>query len=251
MIVLRDGSHTENPRLDRLVERDERNLGFPIGEVVPEAIRARTWSCAPRLDQGQEGACVGFAWAHELAAQPQVVKGTDAQFARERLYWEAQRIDPWPGGSYPGATPAYEGTSVLAGAKAVAALGLIREYRWAFTTDDILRAISHEGPVVMGSVWYRSMFRPRPSGLLEVDPSSGVAGGHAWLLRGQRFRTPLRGEPRSAGTELVRIRNSWGPAWGHAGDAFLRLEDLEHLLTTDGDACVPIGRTTRQASPST
>jgi hypothetical protein len=63
------------------------------------------------LDQGKEGACVGFAWSHELAAYPVRVE-VDDEFARSKIYAEAQKIDEWPG-------EAYHGTSVLAGAKVV------------------------------------------------------------------------------------------------------------------------------------
>ena len=84
----------------------------------PALVRLENTIDPPRqrivLDQGQEGACTGFAVAHELIAQPSVVrKGINAKFAREKLYWEAQKIDPFPGGDYPGAEPNMEGSTVL------------------------------------------------------------------------------------------------------------------------------------------
>lgn len=237
-ITLRDGSATEHPRLDRLVQFDERSRRFPITAVVPTDVRSKTWVCQPRLDQGDEGACVGFGITHELAASPVPVRGLDAAFAREAIYWAAQKIDPWAGGAYPGASPQYEGTSVLAGMQAAQSLGYFAEYRWAFGIDDVLRAVSHAGPVVMGTVWREGMFEPRPSGLLTVEDS--VAGGHCWLLRGLILKPRLRGERLTE--PVVRCRNSWGAGWGAAGDFFLRVSDLEALLADDGEAAVPMGR---------
>lgn len=232
---LRGGCETRDPRLDRLPQFDERSRGFPIAAAVPKTLRGRTWPCSAYLDQGSEGACVGFAWAHELVAWPRVFR-QDAASARW-WYHEAQKIDEWEGGSYPGASPAYEGTSVLAGAKVVQSQGHMAEYRWAFSIDEVLRAISHEGPVVFGIPWRDSMFDTRPDGLLDCSGDL-EAGGHAILGRGLLLKPRLAGvaEP------VVRLRNSWGRGWGVDGDAFIRVSDLEDLLRGWGECCVPLDR---------
>jgi hypothetical protein len=238
MSTLRDGTEAGNPKLDRLVEFDERSRNFPLREVAPKALRSKTWLCRTHLDQGQEGACVGFSWAHELIASPSMVSGLNGQFAKERIYWEAQKIDPWPGGSYPGASPRMEGTSILAGAKIVQSLGYIGEYRWGFGIDDALRGVQI-GPGVAGTVWLGSMFEPRPSGLLEVSRERrDIMGGHAYLVRGLRLKARIEGTVQ----EVVRVRNSWGKDWGDAGDCFIKVEDFEWLLEQQGEFCIPVTR---------
>ncbi len=228
-IVLKGGTITGDRRLDRIQQFDERSRYFPIRAVVPDALRSISWPCRPRLDQGREGACVGFSWSHELAAYPVQARGIDNATALF-YYHEAQKIDEWPG-------EAYSGTSVLAGAKVALAQGYIAEYRWAFSIDEALRAISHAGPVVLGIPWKDSMYDPRPDGLL--DCSGKVIGGHAILARGLRLRSRLAGvaEP------VIRLRNSWGADWGtNRGDCFIRVSELEALLKEGGDCCVPLGR---------
>ena len=227
---LRGGHETTDPRLDRVPFFDPRSRAYPIAEVVPETLRSRSWPCRPRLDQGREGACVGFAWSHELAATPKVV-GVDNDYA-QRLYREAQTVDEWAGESY-------EGSSVLAGAKVVQSRGLIESYRWSFGIDDLLRALSHAGPVVIGIPWLYGMYYPRPSGL--VDVHGGEVGGHALLTRGVILSGKVSGEPRQP-VPLVRCRNSWGVEWGRDGDFFIRADDLERLLKQGGEGCVPLGR---------
>jgi Papain family cysteine protease len=226
------GSPPDDPRLDRLPEFDERSRLFAIAEVVPVELRSKGWPCYAHLDQGREGACVGFGWSHELAASPATVRRLTDSYARD-VYKEAQRIDQWPGEDY-------SGTSVLAGAKVCLARGFMDEYRWAFSIDDVLRALSWEGPVVIGIDWMDSMFRPRPSGLLDVR-SGSVAGGHCLTILGHSMKGRLRGEkPRPI--HVVRLRNSWGSDWGRNSDCYMRVEDLEWLLDRDGEACVPVGR---------
>lgn len=173
--------------------------------------------------------CVGFAWSHELAAYPVQVHDVSDSYA-VTLYREAQLVDEWPGQSY-------EGTSVLAGAKVIQSRGLIDSYWWAFSVDEVLRALSRVGPVVLGIPWLDSMYSTRPDGLL--DCSGRVIGGHAILARGLRLKSYLKGvkEP------VVRLRNSWGPSWGtNRGDGFIRVSDLERLLKDNGEACLPQGR---------
>lgn len=229
---LKGGHTTSDPRLDRVPQFDERSRDYPIRALVSEEqpLRSRGWYCPAWLDQGREGACVGFAWSHELAAYPVVVEEVDDDFARG-VYKEAQTVDEWPGESY-------SGTSVLAGAKTIETRGYMEEYRWAFGVDDALRAIGYQGPVVVGIPWYQSMFEPRPSGLLEVTPGGG--GGHAILVRGVSLKARLEGEPGPMA--VVRLRNSWGRDWGVDGDCYIKAEDFSSLLEADGDCCVPVVR---------
>jgi hypothetical protein len=204
--------------LDRLQRQDARSFAWPAAPALREAAPVtRDWSVRAVLDQGSEGACVGFGWAHESLANPVPCPWVDAAYAR-RIYRDAQRLDQWPG-------DAYEGTSVLAGAKAAIALGLITSYRWCSGLDEILRAISHHGPVVAGIRWHRGMADPGPTG--RIRPTGPVLGGHCVAI------TAI-----DIDAHTVSGPNSWGYAWGHHGHYTLSWDDLEALLP-GGDFCVP------------
>lgn len=209
--------------LDRRVEFDQRSRSFPIRALIgrPDR-RTRRWRLLERLDQGAEGACVGYGWAHELAALPVKVKQTNED--ARAIYQRAQQLDQWPGEDY-------EGTSVLAGAKAVGEQGHMPEYRWAFGVDDVLDTLAAYGPVVIGVDWHEGMFDTDERGYIE--PTGRVLGGHCVCLRGV---VRERGEWAALG------RNSWGRGWGIAGDFKLAAPGLAALLEADGDACVPVRR---------
>lgn len=236
-ILLRGGTETTDPRLDRVVQFDERSRLFNVTEVLkPTPIRSRTWRCPVWLDQGREGACVGFSWSHALATTKTRKRKVAAPFAQQ-WYKEAQKVDQWPGEDY-------EGTSVLAGAKVAQAKGFIESYRWAFGIDQVLEALSKQGPVVLGIPWMDSMFAPDPkTGLL--DCTGNVSGGHAIMARGHIIKKRI---PGVGVRHVVRLRNSWGKDWGMKGDAFILVEDLESLLKTRGEACVPLGNKLREVT---
>lgn len=231
MVKLRDGSEVADPRLTRLVQFDERSRQFPVMATVGTRKKPRsyTWRCRQYLDQGQEGACVGFSLTHELIARPAEVKGLDGKFAREQIYWEAQKIDPWSGGAYPGAAPFYEGTSVLAGVKVLKKLGYIDSYRWAFGLEDLVMAVGYCGPAVLGIPWYEGMFDMWSCGHVHVQGQ--VAGGHAILCKGVDVKA-----------RTFTLHNSWGPAWGNGGDAKIAWTDMDQLLHQQGEAVIPMGR---------
>lgn len=207
--------------LDRLVEFDERSRAYPIRALVPAGFRSYTWRANAYLNQGREGACVGFAWSHELAARPWPVKGITDETARV-IYREARKVDQWPGEDYPG-------TSVIAGAKVAQSQGYITEYRWAFGLDDLRRAIGYKGPAVLGLNWYEGMSAPDADGY--IRPTGSVAGGHAILA----YSVSETGH-------FVRLHNSWGASWGQNGACRISFDDLDRLLHEQGEACVPVVR---------
>lgn len=212
----------ETPKLDRLVEFDRRSLQYPVRTLVADRPRrSYTWSCKVFLDQGREGACVGFSWAHDAAARPQVVPNVDDLDAID-LYNRARQLDAWPG-------EGYDGTSVIAGAKAMQELGWLREYRWAFSETDLALAVGYKGPAVLGINWYTGMFDPDAEGLLR--PTGSVEGGHAILCIGYSIKT-----------HRYLVHNSWGQDWGRGGRAYIHKDDMARLLSEQGEACVPVLR---------
>jgi hypothetical protein len=214
-MLLRDGTETADPRLTRIPWFDPKSWEYKVRDLLTadEPLRSRHWRCGTYLNQGNEGACTGFAVAHELLARPVEVK-VDATFARESLYWEAQKIDPFPGGAYPGAEPFMEGSTVLAAMK--------------------VAKKSQLGPVVIGVPWYEGMFQPAACGC--VHPTGDKTGGHAVCLKGIKVRR-----------KTVVLHNSWGKGWGKHGTAELHWDDLAWLLKRGGEACIPIKRSAQPA----
>lgn len=231
MVDLKGGSITHDPRLDRLVEFDERSRNYPIRAMIAPTIKPRsyTWRCDDVLDQGPDGACVGFAFTHEMIARPAEVGGLDAAFAKQAVYWEAQKLDQWPGGAYPGASPFYEGTSVLAGAKRAVALGAAEAYRWSFSLGDLILGIGYHGPAVLGVNWYESMFSPDGDGFIDV--TGPVAGGHAILCMAVNIRGGF-----------FTLQNSWGDDWGIEGRCRIAFDQMDLLLRDRGEAVFMVKR---------
>jgi len=232
-----------NRVVDRLQEFDERSrLYAAVSPIDTRPFRSRGWICTQYNDQGYEGACVGFGWSHELSARPRIVT-KDADFARD-IYHRARMLDQWPGEDY-------EGTSVLAGIKAVQehmnsqGVPYIKSYRWAFGIQDVLRVISYGGPVVLGIDWYNGMYNPDANNF--ITPTDGVAGGHCILAKHQKIvklnpDLPADWNNLDQDKSHVRLHNSWGTSYGLGGDAFITVRNLAKLLDDGGEACIPFNR---------
>lgn len=226
--------------LDWRSEHDPRSRAYPVRAAIGTVERRKKFWRAhrQRLDQGREGACVGYAWTAELMATPRIVVPPNPQHYASSLYREAQRHDEWPGENY-------EGTSVVAAARIIRDRGLITEYRWAFGIDDVIDTLCAPyrdggGPVIIGIPWLDGMYQTRPSGLVEVN--GRVVGGHALLCTGYHPGIRLRGEGWFQRHEVIKWRNSWGKGYGRNGDGYIRVTDLANLLANNGEACVPQGR---------
>ena len=116
-------------------------------------------------DQGQEGACVGFAASRAMS-------WTDrARFDARKLYREAQLLDPWP------ETPPEEGTSVSASIDVLRTRGHWRTWgnhtydadpkygvsvnRWARSMEDVYAVLKSprleaQGVVAFANSWGRA-----------------------------------------------------------------------------------------------
>lgn len=217
----------KRPILDRRPQWDERNDKYPAIRTVSrwEEPRSYTWSVGRSmyqelfLDQGEEGACVGYSFAHELAAKPQIVLEVGADDAKQIYKW-AQKNDPWPGEDY-------SGTSVLAGAKCLVDHKYYKSYAWTKNANELAVVVSRRGPAVLGINWHEDMWKPDGNGF--ISPSGAVIGGHAILCKGY-----------SKSKAAFRLHNSWGKGWGQKGCAWLSLTDMQSLLDADGEACLPL-----------
>jgi len=220
---LKNKTETLDPRLDRIEFHDPRSKRFPVmGRIRARKPRSYTWRCNAHLDQGREGACVGFGVAHELIARPAEAKGVDGIYARE-IYKEAQQIDPWPGDNY-------EGTTVLAGVEIARKRGWIDGYYHAFGLDDLIMGVGYSGPAVLGVPWHEGMYAPDANGY--ITPTGVKMGGHCIVCKaidvtGERFL----------------LHNSWGDDWGPlGGDCYLTFDDMDFLLENGGEAVFFVGR---------
>ena len=223
-------------KLDWVSNHDPRSKDYPIRSMFgnKRIVPARkVWDEGAVLDQGSEGACVGFAWTGELLAEPAAPKEQPSAIYANRLasalYQDAKQVDEWPGEKY-------DGTSVLAGAKIMKERGLIGGYRWCFNIKDVRNAIIQEGPVVIGIPWFDGMYETDPGGIVKV--SGDLVGGHAIVLTGYDPAFQVG----SSREEYFRWRNSWGDDYGVDGSGWISRRNLEFLLAQNGEACVPMER---------
>lgn len=157
-------------------------------------------------NQGVEGRCVEFASLRCMS----LLNRKRYDITSRWHYWEMQRTDEWAGGSYPGASPRYEGTSVRAGLEVLRQHGAIpARFRGATIPSE------------------------QAAGLVESD--EGIAA-YRWAQSWQDVRTVLGVPDWLPGVPML---NSWGRGYPRvtilldaAGERLLR-EDGEMGVVTD------------------
>lgn len=172
----------------------------------------KRWKLGPVLDQGAEGACVGFACKHLLTAEP--FRQNEGPTARE-IYLQARLIDEFDD------SEVEEGTSVRAGLNVLKSKGLIKTYQWAPNVTALLGHLSNLGPAVAGTDWYG--YDTDPDGRMRFAGSR--VGGHAFLLTGY-----------DRSENVLFFVNSWGVGFGHAGEGYIAMADFEKQLQRGGCA---------------
>lgn len=223
------------PSFGRLHAPDPRDKQFPMRlmldplreQFFPRGLPPGTRYYPPGavLDQGPTGTCVGHGWAGFLQGAPLMSKPT-VETAPFAIYDACIKADEWSDNDV---DPDRQfGTSVRAGAKVLAALGLVQRYLWAESVEDV-RAwhLSGFGTVVFGVNWYAGMLKTDSKGFVHI--SGDVVGGHC-----------IKSTGWSDDRRALRIQNSWSAEWGEGGRAWIGYEDLARLIAEDGEACAAV-----------
>lgn len=218
----------------RIESPDSRDKLFPLSAVLPTIPSNITekywWDNGWWGDQGQSSECVAYSWLHFVEDGP-VVQNYHTNRAKpliepNKLYRECQLRDPWRGEQY-------NGTSVRAGALILKDLGIIREYRWASSVNEIKHALLTIGPMVVGTKWYSGMMNVDSKGF--IKPSGSDMGGHAYVINGVDTKN-----------KFFKIKNSWGKRWGIDGTAKISFDDFEQLFRNGGEACIAFEQVLRE-----
>lgn len=230
-----------DPRLGRHVQHDSRSLDYEFlpRKAKPKGTNTFWDSAAKPLNQGSLGSCTGNATAQWLntnfanAVRKLTNKGkflTESQAVK--IYSLGTTLDNQPGQYKPDDTGC-DGISV---AKAAVKLGFLDSYTHTFSFT-ALQAALEVTPVIVGTVWTNTMFKPH-NGLVKVGrlTDSNIAGGHEYLACGIDFTS-----------EVITCRNSWGDQdqWpgGKPGGYFaISFTDFQKLLDEQGDATVLHGK---------
>jgi hypothetical protein len=194
----RDGDHL-------MISHLQRDLA---GVAVPEE---KLWRIGPILDQGEEGACVGFAWRAWMNARP-VASDPDEHLQARDIYLRAQLVD-----EFEGAEPAMSGTSVRAGAKVMVRERHLGEYVWSGSADEILAWVRAKGPLVFSTRWFGSMYEPDRNGYVYARGRN--AGGHALCAFGV------------AANDDLHVQQSWGEDHGLDGCIKVGRKTLSYLIS--------------------
>lgn len=194
-----------SPEDERDYQADElyAALGIEPAAALPEAYTAP--ERPPILNQGGTPQCVAYSSAAMKAWQ-------DRHDGRGFLDFDEARFFVAIGGTPYGATVRAAMTELVAdgypeqGGANAAKHKVKAYYAIPKDADGLRAAILDLGPVVIATPWYSSWFRPGAAGVLPA-PDRQV-GGHAILAVGWD----------STG---LRLRNSWGTAWGIGGECTL------------------------------
>jgi hypothetical protein len=235
-------------------------------DAVPDRIDIRDWFYQPRLtplpdkivncervplilDQGQEGACTGFALAAVINFLRFGLYENESVSPR-MLYEMARRYDEWPG-------EGYEGSSARGGMIGWVRHGVCLRTTWKDNLhgpSHLTPAVAEEAQRIPGGAFYRvshRQVRDMHSALAEVGalymtlmvhegwdrPGKKVSKVTYTLAGRERMITlpVIERKERATGGHAVAIvgytdegfiiQNSWGEGWGERGFALLPYED--------------------------
>lgn len=236
----------DHPLLGRHVNHDPRSRAYAVRPTATALVATRHESFIGILDQGQLGSCTGNAGVGAAYRDPFFKATTQIPWpsyspnedGAVALYSAATKLDGYAG-TYP---PTDTGSDGLSVAKALKAAGIISGYLHAFDLQSALLQLMAT-PLITGITWYQSMFEPDADGVLTVDPSSGVAGGHELCV--DELIPASVNVPAYVGGP-----NSWGSSWGKDGRWYMSIDDWGRLLADDGDVTAFVPATQPAPTPT-
>jgi hypothetical protein len=177
------------------------------------------WSRLHVLDQGEQGACTGFA----LAAVIDYLRGAQGlpgQVSPDMLFAMAKRYDQWPGEDYNHSStrgamkgwykhgaapveawPAEHAQGLTPGIERLAQeVPLGAYFRVLARINDVQAALRDVGILLASAATHHGWEEPR-DGVIRWDDAEPPGDGHAFALVGYT-------------REGFLIQNSWGPDWG-------------------------------------
>lgn len=199
--------------------------GIDTSALVPGAQRVTALgSCTANAGTAALAFLLGAGRLAEVG-----LSATDAKACEEyaiRLYHEETVRDGLTG-TWP---PDDTGSSGLGVARALKRRGLIGGYVHA-TTANALASLLQSGPVLIGTPWFQTWFRPDRDGFIDSGDwaHSPVAGGHEILAIGlDEVAQTAAGDVIPQKT-VIRLRNSWGTRWGLSGEFRMRMSTYVEL----------------------
>lgn len=217
----------------------------PEAESIVAEVTTNHALFRPPLNQGSEGTCVGHGCQYHLEAAPIIQVGRRPiavpNAVALSLYDESYRFENGLGPEAPVDRSA--GLFVDSAMHVCRSRGIVKEWRHALNPDDVIRMLAGVDangkklgtPILLGIPWFSSMDRVPTSGIITVDPGSGLRGYHCVCL--------LR---YNKATDRVSFPNSWGTLFGHGGWGSLSRRDLYVLFDNFGHGI--IARETRKAA---
>lgn len=206
--VKRQFGRRHSPRSRRTVQ-PWHATGVVVRSVFHELLIAS-------LDQGDLGACTGFATAGSLSSLPFGLRLTNTD--GRNIYSLATKLDSFAG-QWPPTDTGSDGNSAMT---AAVQLKLAVSFIHADNLADMHAAIqTRDG--IFGSNWTEAMSNPDPDGRARI--TGQILGGHEFAYVGF---------DKERGREV--FRNSWGPLFGCNGYFWISSDDLQTLIDDGGDA---------------
>jgi C1A family cysteine protease len=253
---------------------DDRDFNFKTALSKSEFLKAvakvpnnvdHSYSMSSVKNQGGLGSCVGFAvtamkeWQETREHLYEVSmgkkdhrKGKQYNLSESWVYWNAKKIDPWPG---------QEGTSIRFAMKVLHKLGVPCESAWPYSDVNYgepeswatmiarwsridsysrvnglneLKLGLMGGPVVIGIPCFDTIFYADETGLIAYPREPDIIyGGHAVCAVGY-YDTKFGGS--------IKIKNSWGRGWGAKGYGYIPYTYINDFLW-DAWACKDVSVT--------
>ena len=253
--VLRDGSQSEDPSLDRLPSQNMNRLSrFPFAasdaarELEDVPLKTKMHRRGVLLDQDPDPAlnydgngCVSFsnlAFMRSFPIRNRTIKVELGNVPIEKpgaivLYHHFQDIDEWPETHAGGEG----GTSVDAAGKYLTEIGVYSEYHWVTNGAWELARVLQKQPAIMGTWWWSGSDEAdvRPDGL--ALPTGRKRGGHAWEVDGVAVDVTHFGVHYDL---LFRGQQTWGRwGWQKSGTFWIPGPAMDTYLMDQGECMVP------------